>query len=94
MAANAICLSFAIAVAVLVWRITANASEGLISSILMGGITVGAVGFICGFLGPMIFWPESNIGPIVGIIVTGPIGFLLGLIGGWLFWRIKVKSKK
>jgi hypothetical protein len=49
---------------------------------LLYGRVVGAIGFVGGFFGPMIFMPESNQGPLVGIFVTGPGGFLLGLLIG------------
>jgi len=41
---------------------------------------LGAVGFAAGFFGPMVFVPEANQGPMVGIFITGPGGALLGLI--------------
>jgi len=44
-----------------------------------------AIGFVCfmaGFVGPMIFAPGANQGPLLGILITGPLGFLLGLVVG------------
>lgn len=41
---------------------------------------LGGIGFAAGFFGPMIFVPESNQGPMVGIFITGPGGGLLGLV--------------
>jgi hypothetical protein len=41
---------------------------------------LGGIGFAVGFFGPMIFVPEANQGPMVGIFITGPGGALLGLI--------------
>jgi len=41
---------------------------------------LGGIGFAVGFFGPMIFEPEANQGPMVGIFITGPGGALLGLI--------------
>jgi hypothetical protein len=35
---------------------------------------VGPACFAAGFFGPMIFIPESNLGPIVGILFSGPAG--------------------
>lgn len=40
----------------------------------------GVAGFAAGFLGPMIFVPEANQGPMVGIFISGPAGFALGAI--------------
>lgn len=83
-----------ILVSVFTWKRTGNISNGLASSILMGGIIVGSICFIGGFIGPIIFYPESNLGPLLGIFFTGPIGFIVGLIGGGLFWVIKEKKAK
>lgn len=41
---------------------------------------LGAVGFLTGFLGPMIFVPEANQGPMVGIFISGPAGVALGFV--------------
>jgi hypothetical protein len=43
-------------------------------------VLLGVSGFVAGFFGPMIFIPESNLGPIVGILFSGPAGFGLGLV--------------
>ncbi|HVZ76878.1 MAG TPA: hypothetical protein VG818_02720 [Gemmatimonadaceae bacterium] len=48
---------------------------------------VGVVAFAAGFLGPMIFAPGANQGPMLGIFITGPLGFvfggLYGMVRGW-----------
>lgn len=46
---------------------------------------LGGVGFVAGFFGPILFLPESNQGPLLGIFLTGPLGFFTGL--GWGLWR-------
>lgn len=83
--------SFLVSLAALwfVWRNTATSHEGVISSILLGTLAVGIVGFLLGFIGPMIFYPDANQGPLLGILVTGPIGFLAGPITGFAFWVYK-----
>lgn len=43
---------------------------------------LGGIGFAAGFFGPMVFAPEANQGPLLGIFITGPGGFLLGLAYG------------
>jgi hypothetical protein len=47
-------------------------------------VICGAIGFAIGFFGPLIFSPEANQGPLLGIFITGPggavLGFLLGLL--------------
>jgi hypothetical protein len=89
-----ISLVIAIALGVLVWKKTATTSDNLASHIIMGGIIVGAVGFILGFFGPIIFSPDSNQGPLLGIFFTGPLGFVLGLIGGAVYWKVRGKNSK
>lgn len=44
----------------------------------MAALLLGAVGFACGFFGPIALNPEANQGPLLGIFITGPLGFLLG----------------
>jgi hypothetical protein len=45
-------------------------------------ITLGAVGFVCGFFGPMLLAPDANQGPMLGIFITGPGGAALGAVFG------------
>ena len=88
-----ISLIIAFAIGILVWKKTASTSNGLASYIIVGGIIVGAIGFILGFFGPIIFRPDANQGPLLGIFFTGPLGFVLGLIGGAVYWKIKGKKQ-
>lgn len=43
------------------------------------------LGVALGFIGPIIFAPGANQGPLLGIFITGPPGFMAGLI--WGLWR-------
>ncbi len=56
------------------------------------GIIVGAVCFAIGFVGPIIFVPEANQGPLLGIFITGPLGFILGIILGIIFTVIQKRK--
>jgi hypothetical protein len=49
---------------------------------LVGGVVIGGISFIAGFVGPMIFMPKSNQGPMLGIFITGPLGFAAGAVIG------------
>ncbi|WP_157866014.1 hypothetical protein [Mesorhizobium japonicum] len=49
---------------------------------LKWGAILGAIGFLGGFVGPIIITPEANQGPLLGIFITGPLGFLIGLVVG------------
>jgi hypothetical protein len=52
---------------------------------LIGGIILGGIGFVVGFFGPIIFTPDANQGPLLGIFITGPLGFILGAILGFCY---------
>jgi hypothetical protein len=43
---------------------------------------LGVVGFVCGFIGPMVLAPDANQGPMLGIFITGPAGVILGAVLG------------
>jgi hypothetical protein len=73
-----------------VWKMTGRIGSGIANYIILGGVIVGAFGFIAGFFGPLIFMPESNQGPLLGLLFTGPVGFVLGLIGGAVYWKLRV----
>lgn len=45
-------------------------------------LALGAVGFACGFFGPIALNPGANQGPLLGIFITGPGGVLFGLVAG------------
>jgi hypothetical protein len=48
-------------------------------SAMRWALILGVVGFAAGFFGPMIFSPEANQGPLVGLFIAGPAGVVLGL---------------
>ena len=59
----------------------------MIVSMLKWAAILGAIGFAGGFFGPIIFVPDANQGPLLGIFITGPAGFVGGLIFGAL-WHL------
>ena len=61
---------------------------------LMGGIILGGIGFVGGFFGPIIFTPQANQGPLLGIFITGPLGFILGAMIGFTVGVIRGAAKK
>ena len=60
----------------------------------IGGVILGGIGFVDGFVGPMIFAPQANHGPMLGIFITGPLGFFLGVIIGCVVGVVRTKTKK
>lgn len=72
-----------------VWSRSGAASGAFVSNVFYGALLLGGIGFSAGFFGPMIFAPEANQGPLLGLFITGPLGFLLGGVGGLFYWLIR-----
>jgi hypothetical protein len=82
---NLVALAAAIYVSRRVW---AGAAEGPSSVAVMAGlgaVILGGLGFVAGFFGPMIFAPQANQGPLLGLFITGPAGVVIGAIAGALY---------
>lgn len=62
--------------------------------LLLWFLVLGAVGFLAGFIGPVVFNPEANQGPLLGIFITGPGGAILGLILGGACLALKVPARR
>jgi hypothetical protein len=77
----------------LTWQGMSNLAPGLLSSMATGAGILGAIGFCGGFFGPMIFTPEANQGPLLGLFITGPLGFVLGAVCG-LVYGLWTKSQR
>jgi hypothetical protein len=56
---------------------------------MRGALIVGGIAFAAGFIGPIVFQPKANQGPLLGIFVTGPMGFVLGAAIGWFYGRFR-----
>ena len=87
--ATLLALGCGIAAGRYVYRRTETANLGLLEWMLKGGLIVGGIGFVGGFFGPMIFAPEANQGPLLGLLITGPLGFLAGGIGGLVYGVVR-----
>ena len=64
---------------------------GILKGGCLGAVILGGVGFCLGFFGPIIFTPEANQGPLLGIFITGPLGALVGAIGGSIAAAVRKK---
>ena len=56
---------------------------------LAGAVLFGFIGFIIGFVGPIVFTPQANQGPLLGIFITGPAGAVIGFIVGALYSQLR-----
>jgi hypothetical protein len=72
-----------------VWVQTQPLRAGLARSVVLGALVTGAVAFSVGFFGPIIFTPNANQGPLLGIFITGPLGLVLGAVGGAIYWFVR-----
>jgi ABC-type Mn2+/Zn2+ transport system permease subunit len=80
-------LIVAAVIAAYVWTHVDNA-EFSARKILLCATVFGGVGFAGGFFGPLIFAPDANQGPLLGIFITGPIGVVIGIAYGLIkSWR-------
>jgi hypothetical protein len=59
---------------------------------VLGALIIGGIGFIAGFIGPIIFTPQANQGPLLGIFITGPLGFVVGAIFGAIVGCIRTRK--
>ncbi len=76
-----------------VWRATATVQSGLVNSVMLGALVTGGIGFAGGFFGPLLFMPEANQGPLLGIFITGPLGCILGAVGGVVHWVVRGRRR-
>ncbi|MER9171221.1 hypothetical protein NKI12_28625 [Mesorhizobium australicum] len=56
----------------------------MIAAIFRWGVLLGIIGFVGGFVGPVIFTPDANLGPLLGLLITGPLGLVIGLVVGFV----------
>ena len=78
-------LAPAIFVGMYTWFQTGSVSRGLAKCIVLGAVITGGLGFVAGFIGPIIFTPGANQGPLLGFF-TGPLGFVVGAVGGAMYF--------
>lgn len=77
---------FALLIGWSLWVKFDSDDHGVLTRVFQGAFFVGGIAFLIGFVGPMIFTPDANQGPMLGIFVTGPLGTIFGAIGGFIYW--------
>ena len=83
--ASVVALVCALGAGWFVWSRLASAPGAMSTHVLTDALVLGAVGFLAGFLGPMVFSLEANQGPLLGFFVTGPLGGAVGALGGFVY---------
>jgi len=59
---------------------------------IMGALAGGAIGFIAGFVGPLVLSPDDNLGPMLGFF-TGPLGVAVGGLVGAVLARARERGE-
>jgi hypothetical protein len=84
----------AIGVGFLAWLLVGKLPQEAAAAMGTGALIGGAVGFFGGYFGPMLFSPDSNQGPLIGLFITGPLGVPLGAIVGLFVWYRSTKPRR
>jgi hypothetical protein len=58
---------------------------------ILRAFAIGRISFAAGFFGPIIFMPNSNQGPLLGIFITGPLGFAAGALLGAIVGFVRIR---
>jgi hypothetical protein len=99
MALNVLFLVLRLAVTFLaarmIWRRLSypSAAPSIWQAIALGALLVGGIAFFVGFFGPIIFAPNANQGPMLGLFITGPLGAVLGGIGGAIRHKLQQRRR-
>lgn len=48
------------------------------------GLGLGTLALLVGVIGPIVWTPEANQGPLLGIFIVGPLGFCVGAVVGFI----------
>ncbi len=70
------------------WFVWTGTGENpkLLPSVIGGIFLGGIVGFLVGFVGPLVSEPQASAGPLLSLL-TGPLGALIGGFAGITYWR-------
>jgi hypothetical protein len=82
-----------LAAAICVWMIIAAASSEFVRCATLGALITGGIAFLAGFIGPIIFTPGSNQGPLLAFLFTGPLGVVTGAVGGALYNSMRSRRR-
>jgi len=64
----------------------------IIKAILRGALLFGVIGIFVGAVVAMIIWPDSNLGPPVGMVYGLFWGVVAGAVLGFMFGVVRVSA--
>lgn len=67
------------------WKLVSGDRIHPVVAIASGGLILGGLCFIVGFLGPMAIGKDTGQGPLVGIFIATPVGVILGALAGYAY---------
>lgn len=62
------------------WKLVAGEKLGMGISVLSGPLMLGGLGFIIGFLGPMVLNKDTSQATLLGIFVMAPLSTIAGYV--------------
>jgi cbb3-type cytochrome oxidase subunit 1 len=68
--------------------------KSIIKAMLRGALLFGLVGIFVGAVVAMIVWPDSNLGPPVGMVYGLFWGVVTGAVLGFVFGVVRVSALK
>ena len=81
-----------------IWRwsgaLVSGRTAGVVEHAAAGAAIVGGVAFCGGFFGPIIFAPDANQGPLLGLFITGPLGVVAGGIAGAIYGLHRMATRR
>lgn len=67
------------------WKLVSGDRIHPVVATASGGLILGGLCFIVGFLGPMAIGKDTGQGPLVGIFIATPMGVILGALAGYAY---------
>ena len=88
---NIVALTTALIIGVLMMVISHKVNKAYMRQVIKTTLIISAFGFFIGFIGPLIFTPDDNLGPLLGIFVTGPLSFVIGLVTSAIYFKSRIR---
>lgn len=67
------------------WKLLSGEKLSVTAAVLAGVLIFGALGFVFGFLGPLLIAKDTQQATFIGLFVASPLGSVLGAVGGYFY---------